>query len=125
MAGWMSPQDYKLLQPGMGAESAANLVARGESSPVAIATPGIEGGALAKAVPVRSSQPPRDNPFLQEFVAPAPSNTGTVGAAPAPIAPLAAKPVVALPEAPPQKAGTPAFVKPNDDAKYFKPLKRF
>jgi hypothetical protein len=30
-----------------------------------------------------------------------------------------------MPAPPPPPSALPAFVKPNDDAKYFKPLKRF
>ncbi|MCX6956363.1 MAG: hypothetical protein NTV51_29870 [Verrucomicrobia bacterium] len=133
MAGWMSAQDYKLLQPGMGQESSANLIARGESSSYLSAAPGgAAGGAslagTGRTTTARPATPPRENPFLAAAPpSPAPVPPGLSGVIPP-------KPKTAVPppkttppppEPPPQKSATPDFVKPNDDAKYFKPLKRF
>lgn len=135
MSGWMSASDYKLLQPGLGGESAANLVARGESAPAfsAATTTGLAGDVanpanFGRTAPGRSA-PPRENPFLQAL---GPTPTPSVG----PGGPMAAIPTASAPPPkvqmplpdplpPPQKSATPTFVKPNDDAKYFKPLKRF
>lgn len=130
MAGWMTPGDYKLLQPGLGTESAANLVARGEPSSGQSVGSGGEGSSLAafgKTAPARSSSPPRENPFLQDLL-PSYQSAATAAAPPPPVSTANAsspKAFTPSPEPPPQKPVTPAFAKPNDDAKYFKPLKRF
>ncbi len=132
MAGWMTPQDFKLLQPGMGNESAANLVARGESSsgPTALVNSAELSGLSfsGRKPPIGLPVPPRENPFLREFSAPALPGVSAVAIAvlpPAAVPVPAPKGIAPALEPPPQKTGTPAFAKPNDDTKYFKPLKRF
>jgi len=136
MAGWMTPQDFKLLQPGMAGESAAHRVARGDTSPRF--SDGAMGTDLAGLAPFgrpASNAPmpaPRANPFLAEFAAPGTgtpagrANVPLPAAVPPPSAPVsmlnATPPPLVAPSA---KPATPAFVKPNDDAKYFKPLKKF
>ena len=135
MAGWMTPQDFKLLQSAPGATDAAGRVARGESSfglPAQDETVGANAlGAFGRNLPVRSPSLPRENPFLQDFAgatAPLTANRGAVAAPPLMSSVPPPKSVVlppALPPPPPPPSALPAFVKPNDDAKYFKPLKRF
>jgi hypothetical protein len=131
MAGWMSAQDFKLLQPVMAAESASSLVARGEQSnflPSSFGSGEASAQVAASKAPIgRTGSAPKENPFLQEFAPTGPPLSTAIVAAPAvPVAPAPAPKVfVPPPEPPAQKPSVPAFVKPNDDAKYFKPLKRF
>ncbi len=130
MAGWMTPQDFKLLQPGLANESAPSLLARGEpsSGPTARGSSAdLSGLTLFGRKPLHESPvPPRENPFLQEFSVPTPSGGPVVVVLPPAFVPTPASKALALSvEPPPQKTATPAFAKPNDDAKYFKPLKRF
>jgi len=131
MAGWMTPQDYKLLQSKTAAESAANLVARGEHASTAV-FPGA-GGALTGLSSVgkppsnATAQVPRENPFLQDIGVTAATASKPLGSIPPPaiVTQTTAKPSIPAPEPPPPRAIAPGVVKPNDDAKYFKPLKRF
>ena len=131
MAGWMTPQDYKLLQSGMGAESPANLVARGEQAsntvfPGAGAVVPSGFSTVGKPTPGPGTQIPKENPFLQEFTAIAATASKPSAIPPAVIVnPPTAKASMPVPEPPPPRSTSPGFVKPNDDAKYFKPLKRF
>lgn len=132
MANWMSLQDYKLLQPGLGMEGGAGGVARGDAPSTFTPVPsGSTDAASAlnfgRPQPSRANTPARENPFLQAMVTPAPVpvGPGLAGVAPTPPPQLKTPPPAPQPEPPPQKSATPSFVKPNDDAKYFKPLKRF
>ena len=133
MAGWMTPQDFKLLQSAPGATDAAGRVARGESSFGVPSTEEAGGanalGAFGRPIPARSPVPVRENPFLQDFAPPTAQTATNRGVAvPPPPAANAPPPKVAAPPpvvSPPPPSALPAFVKPNDDAKYFKPLKRF
>ena len=134
MAGWMTPQDFALLRPGLGGSAAADTAARGDPSLPALASnPGVTdfgGKNFSSSIMGLGSQDgvsavPRENPFLQSFVPPSqpvmpvtlpalPSSlSGTSGAFAPPPAP------------PPARSVTPDFAKPSDDAKYFKQLKRF
>ena len=134
MADWMTPQDFKLLQSEPGAGDASGRVARGESFRVlasgeAAGTSAV--GAFGRNLPGRSAAPPRGNPFLQDFAgatAPLTANRGATTAPPAATSVPPPQSVVlppVMPAPPPPPSALPAFVKPNDDAKYFKPLKRF
>ncbi len=130
MAGWMTPQDFKLLQPTLNPDRAT---ARGAGEEFAAIVPA--AGPTADRLPLgkspgdAASRAPRENPFLAALgPAPAPTNAAPPVVAPAPVAPR--PPVMAAPPPPaPAPAGAtpgvPAFVKPLDDAKYFKPLKKF
>lgn len=131
MAGWMTPHDYKLLQSGMGAESAVNLVARGERAANAVFPSSGSEPAVLSALGKPASNPlaqvPRENPFLQDIGATAAAASKPFGSIPQPAieTQTTAKPSIPTPEPPPARPIAPGFVKPNDDAKYFKPLKRF
>jgi len=132
MAGWMTPQDYSLLKPGMGGATADSLIARGETSITGptgdLGASADKGGALeimALSRPASLTGPvSAGNPFLQSFTPPphsvanfAPPATSTT-----PVAPANA---IAPAESSPSKSRTPDFVKPATDEKYFKQLKRF
>lgn len=131
MAGWMTPQDYKLLQSEPKTDSiSASIPPGGSVTPGQAIAPGTGTGApLFGQAPVgRSAPAPRENPFLQDFTLglPPPAKTpAQAGAAPSVVSVPAPKALPPPPEPVAQKPATPAFVKPNDDAKYFKPLKRF
>lgn len=135
MAGWMTPQDYKLLKPTMGPTDAAmtsgvteaagqNLFSVGSGEPRRGADRSFDGK------PGRTpDNTPRENPFLQALAAPVPTasrlNVPT-GQAPTPT-PATTKSTASTPTSPPLtlQTVTPSFVKPQDDTKYFKPLKKF
>lgn len=135
MAGWMTPQDFKLLQPGMMGESAAHRVARGDTSQRA--SDGAMAADLTGLAPFGRTGPttmppaPRENPFLAEFASPTPATPAARASVPSlaggapPSAHVSTARVTPPPVAPAPKPVMPAFVKPNDDAKYFKPLKKF
>lgn len=135
MAGWMTPQDFKLLQSEPGAGDATGWVARGESSFGGRSSGEAAGtsavGRVERNLPGRSAAPPRGNPFLQDFAGatdPLTANRGATAAPPAATSvppPQSVVPPPVIPAPPPPPSAPPAFVKPNDDAKYFKPLKRF
>lgn len=134
MSGWMTPQDYSLLKPGIDNGAAATASNRGDPSlPGAgadLSVLGDAGSALDLGKDTRGVQrfelpKPADNPFLQSF------NAGSGASAPvfsAPPAPVPA-PVNALlspaPDLAPARSKIPDFVKPAVDEKYFKQLKRF
>lgn len=134
MAGWMTPQDYSLLKPGLGGESADVLVARGEAS---IAGPTGElamisekSSGLAASASGREASPSSlaalaGNPYLQAF-SPPPQNITSFAAPPSAAAPRSTGTVLTpAPEQSAVKQRMPEFVKPATDEKYFKQLKRF
>ncbi len=134
MVGWMTPQDFALLRPGLGGNAAADTAARGDPSLPALASnPGVAdfgGKDFTSGIRGLSSQSgaptaPRDNPFLQSFIPP----SQPVMPATLPVLPSspAGTPGAFVPpaEAPPARSVTPNLAKPSDDAKYFKQLKRF
>lgn len=132
MAGWMTPQDFKLLQPTLNPDRATSRGAGEEFAAIVPAT-----GSTADRLPLgkssgdAASRAPRENPFLAALgPAPTPANAAPPVVAPAPVAPrppvMAAPPPSAPAPAPAAATpGVPAFVKPLDEAKYFKPLKKF
>ncbi len=129
MAGWMTPQDFKLLQPTLNAEHDPTRSGREEfaaSLPLAGAASTADRLPLGKTTADAASRPPRENPFLAAL-----GPTTPVAAAGIANPPTASRPpVVVAPPAPtpppaPASQSVPAFVKPLDDAKYFKPLKKF
>ncbi len=129
MAGWMTPQDYKLLQSTTGGERTSGVSARGEPIfGLTQASTGEATGAVSRnqgqAGPTASQ--PHENPFVPG-TAVATRSVAPTAAQPPPTAaaPSAPRAIMPVPETPAQKSPTPAFVKPQDDAKYFKPLKRF
>ncbi len=132
MATWMTPQDYKLLQSGLkndGGGEFGNKAGGGAPLGAQVAASEASIASLGRTVESRPMAGPRENPFLQDYASAATSPAqGKATASAAPVAGVAAPPQKVFtppPEAVPQKPTTPAFVKPNDDAKYFKPLKRF
>jgi hypothetical protein len=133
MAGWMTPQDYSLLKPGMGGATADSLIARGETSisgPTGDLGPSAEkGGALEMMALSRPASLPTPgsagNPFLQNFTPP-PQGAANFVAPAASTAPVAPATVFTPPAEPPSaKSRMPDFAKPATDEKYFKQLKRF
>lgn len=132
MAGWMTPQDFKLLQPTWGRDSQGASRARDEFSatplPATTSSPTERLGPGRLPVEAASSAT-RENPFLAAL-----GPVGSTAGVPAP--PTIAPPLVrsqssgaVAPPAASTPASTdptrPSFMKPQDDAKYFKPLKRF
>lgn len=129
MAGWMTPQDFKLLQPTLTAERDAPRSGREEFAailPLAGAASTADRLPLGKTTTDASSRLPRENPFLAAL-----GPTNPVVAAGITNPPAAQRPpVIVASPAPspmpgPNSQNVPAFVKPLDDAKYFKPLKKF
>lgn len=133
MASWMTPQDFKLLQPTWGRDGDSATGARDEFSaapPLAATGNLTEHRGVGKSPSDAASRPTRENPFLAAL---GPIGAASGGAAPTPAAPLpparpqsghaAPPPPISAPE--PSDPTRPSFMKPQDDAKYFKPLKRF
>ncbi len=131
LSGWMTPQDYALLKPGLEQSLSYSLSAG--TATVAGALPGVASpeAALAAAGPngpgsLVGGTKPRENPYLS-----------ALNLTPAPVAPLPAGPVVTVPSSPPPallpvpapiappKPKLPEFAKPAQDEKYYKQLKRF
>lgn len=136
LAGWMSPQDYALLKPGL-TEAANGGRAGGKdalsSLPQAPGTMGLPGANTISALvpgapaPLIAPPPPKANPYLEALNAPAPIPAVTY-VPPAVVTPAPKVPVFAAPPpAPidPAKSKLPDFVKPAQDEKYYKQLKRF
>ena len=138
LAGWMTPADYALLKPVI--ESAdADASERGTGS-IANPSSGPAAFSFSTTTPAsRASSPlmaPTENPFIEAMNAvssaiPAgATGANTVAASPQNSAPLPSvftPPLEPLP-VPPTPAGkssVPDFVKPQNDEKYFKPLRRF
>lgn len=139
MAGWMTPQDYALLQPkgdpaatkGARSSQADGLPAAGGFLAGSAGIGAVEGVTFTPANVGKQETPgaPRENPYLQTAL-PEPSPTTVLSQ---PLAVVAAGTVNAprmlpgptpAPEAPPRTT-RPDFAKPLTDDKYFKPLKRF
>jgi hypothetical protein len=139
MAMWMTSQDFKLLQSGGKREGETGLgggggVGVGANGSGLILPTGAAGGPTGTAGTMSGlpggRRQQRENPFLQELIpsVAAPASVkplAPVATAPATAATLPKNAVTPPPEPLPQTTATPSFVKPNDDAKYFKPLKRF
>lgn len=148
MAEWMTPQDLALLNPK--AATAGNSVPAG--SP--LAGPGDEVAAAGSAVPDLSIpgsespgftaglsntlpvQPAKENPYLAELALPAPPSPTNAPAyvpmqAPNLLSPTPAPSLFApvTPQTPQAQPGVSPLLeqvqKAQDDAKYFKQLKRF
>ena len=134
MAGWMSPQDYQLLRSGWAGGAAKGTTPEGAVrawSEGAVAMPTPDRGFTSTASPAQGGASSRENPFLAALGPAVPGPTVAPSAAPTwtPPAPVVAKPALdPLPPPPvpsPAASTVPSFVKPLDDAKYFKPLKKF
>lgn len=135
LAGWMTPQDYALLKPGLqGVRSGDSAPGTGTSvSPFAgelsgIVAPEVAIGLAGTNKPAFVPATPHENPYLQAFNGP----TSMPSPPAAPVAPPTSirsqVPAISTPSglpAPPVQAKIPDFVKPSTDEKYFKPLKRF
>lgn len=150
---WMSPQDYAVLRPALAPLPGASLAP--ESRPPVAGNAAIAIGAAPSSalVPTTTLDPPphrdgrrgdsRPNPYLEALApvrrADPPGFAGTVRTnSPIPVPPVspgprttsAGRPEVANPANPEVRnlssaTGIPEFVRPADDEKYFKPLKRF
>jgi hypothetical protein len=136
LAGWMSPGDYALLKPGLTESGRASGPGSSSSLPSALGGTGLPGapsmvGMLPGApAPLVIPPSPRANPYLEILNGPAPAAVpAPVVYAPPPVVTPAPKvPVFAAPPpAPidPAKSKVPDFVKPAQDEKYYKQLKRF
>ncbi len=135
MAGWMTPQDYTLLRPGMNGDVPADRGSRDSpllpgtaASPSAVDFSGSNLASVLAGIGGAADAPvtPRDNPFLQSFVPPSPQSLLPAAPPPAVSQPSAISPAINPPvQAPPAQFAVPDFAKPSDDAKYFKQLKRF
>jgi hypothetical protein len=140
MAGWMMPGDFELLRAGVGAGAAGSYLDSGGGLSLAglAGTAGGDGAADPAFGPVDGarlpamdrSATPRENPYLQNLTAPAPPPGGALALSSpsSPSVPAASSfnaPLVPPPAPEPPKPVIPDFVKPRDDDKYFKPLKRF
>ena len=134
MAAWMTPRDFVLLQPVTGGEIAGNLAGQGglrSATPSDFSLPGASGTApstLKRINTVTSSaqtDAPRKNPFLTALVSlPQPPTTLIPTSGANSIGNSVSRPSIPMEPAAAQ-SNVPDFVKPNDDAKYFKQLKRF
>jgi hypothetical protein len=135
MASWMTAKDLELLRPLANGERAGGP---GESNYQQFSTPGIgpEGNLRIDALGILPQAPPtsggrhevRDNPFLPS-TAPSMQSPSMLpppnlpqAAATGPAASTGIAPSVAPP---PPKSAVPSFVKPRDDEKYYKQMKRF
>lgn len=134
MTNWLAPQDYALLH------RAADLTPASDGAPSApgnalptvsgdaafnVALPGFElGGTGSDRTAVTPVTKPADNPYLQFLSPPEPSPTNLAPPAPTPVY---VPPPLPEPVPPPSSASTsiPDFVRPANDDKYYKPLKRF
>jgi hypothetical protein len=129
MAGWMTPQDFKLLQPTLTAERDPTRSGREEfaaSLPLAGAASTADRLPLGKTTADAASRPPRENPFLAALGPTTPvAASGIANSPTAPRPPVVVAPPAPSPTPAPTSQNVPAFVKPLDDAKYFKPLKKF
>ena len=134
MANWLSPQDSTLLRRAAQISSQTDADGASNNAPVAMlpgdmgatgfALPGLafdsetaERSAAAPAKPV-------DNPYLQFLSTPEPPPVNVQPPPPAPAYVPPPPPEQAAPTAP-ATTPIPDFVKPANDDKYFKPLKRF
>lgn len=140
MAGWMTPQDFALLQPNVAATATAVPAGSGLANgngPVAStvpASPAVTNGDIATGLfgagkANGASAVLRENPYLAALAPPAQMealfSAPPAGTAPppAPSAPSVFQPAPLL-ESPATKSKVPEFARPTDD-KYFKQLKRF
>jgi hypothetical protein len=153
LAGWMTPQDYTLLKPGISRSTPGagipTLTAGSVPSPGAASGSASEIGSTTlglEAFPQRRgvTRAPRENPYLAGLgVTPVISflnGSSSAAAVGIPRAPTGASgrtdaspgagttpsllaPIPVLPPPPPSRI--PDFAKPATDEKLFKPLKRF
>ena len=134
MASWMSPHDFSLLRPVLAGDTTNFLSGRNETTLAGLdAGLGdtthadslglLPGGGPTTGIPA----PPRENPFLQNL---APSPQTSLRLLPSAMDPTNATnstssllaPAV---QPPPSRPLTPDFVKPRNDEKYYKQMKRF
>lgn len=139
MAGWMTPQDFALLQPNLGAAATDAATFDAGTAPAAGSSvaPGTAlsnpGGEISTSLFGERTGAPAaatmENPYLQPLLPATQLETVLMPApAPMPAPPPSIAPVLAPAtrrEEPPAKSTVPDFVRPSDDEKYFKQLKRF
>ena len=132
MSEWMTPQDFALLKPGLDAPRAGEVNASGAATAQVanseFVLPATPEAALGLIGGQKSFTPatPQENPYLQTLNLPAPAATLTPPVLLPPPAPVASQPALAPPPAPiAPKSKVPDFVKPAQDEKHFKQLKRF
>ena len=135
LAGWMTPQDYALLKPGLQPSDTAKMLPQTESMAAPATSMSVSiilGTELANSTSTSErsmvgAATQLENPYLQMLSDPAPLAVFTP-----PVQPIASTagpspaPMIFVPApAPAPPAKIPEFAKPPDDNKYFKPLKRF
>jgi hypothetical protein len=135
LATWMTPQDLALLRPVMrsdpsGLPDRLDFGLGVPQSPTAGTSQARGGMGLLLSGPTAGGAPgaAHDNPFLQSLMPPAQPAVSPL--APMPGASASAPPAGSLMAPPPNpppvpKSVTPGFVKPRDDEKYYKQMKRF
>lgn len=139
LQSWVSPQDYALLQATLASGRSAAAERSGESSrapdaplPQMPGAPASDGSltsllAATGGVPAAGSRStkPADNPFLQ-FISPEPAPGRAVAPTPAPppVSSFIPPPSTPVPAAA-SRGALPEFVRPTNDDKFFKQLKRF
>jgi len=138
LEGWMSPQDYALLKPGLQpASDTAGSPGIGSSGAqagfVGSATEPLSGSSLMTGTErpgfTGPTRPP-ENPYLPGLTdGPSPLSgfsppVQPVAAAIAPLAPVIHSAPSTAP-VPPPASKVPDFVRATRDEQYFKPLKRF
>jgi hypothetical protein len=138
MSGWISTQDRALLLPPKGTESTAGALDTGLMNFYATSSPGLSTSVPREGLDGNAAaltNGAQENPYLNSgnFRAPGVSaESAPVGSFQnlAPITPQSTIPILPaqMNEGPPQSANRPAardLAKPDDNAKYFKQLKRF
>jgi hypothetical protein len=132
MSEWMTPQDFALLKPvvdaprGGESASAGPVAAPGASSEFTRPTAGDTTLGLIGSNKSFTPATPQENPYLQALNLPAPTATMTPPVSMPPSMPTASQPALApLPSPITPKSKVPDFVKPAQDEKHFKQLKRF
>lgn len=141
MESWMTPQDLALLKPVLRADRTDAAGADGLLKIPTLADTGRgyfnrrDGfGSASEQLPSRAGSE-RENPYLAALGASSPANPAGVQPAPGaqpPPPPTAARASMQSPAVPttgelstPAKATTPSFVKPREDEKFNKQMKRF
>lgn len=131
LADWLSPQDFQRFQR-QNAETTRGGVGGTVGSTQAV--PGVAPSQLAPTDhwfggtgPAATSITPAQNPFLTALSLPSPPASETTAVIPPA---LSIGPAASITPSPPaeavdQRPALPEFVKPVNDEKYFKPLKRF
>ncbi len=126
LSDWLSPGDHDLLRSTLEPSAVSGGTDRPGPVTIESANPVIAAfGARGRMETGNRDARPADNPFLA-FLQPAETD-GPAAAAAAPLPAPAPEPLPppAQLEPPRTRSRTPDFVRPLQDEKYYKPLKRF